>query len=134
MSVINPQSPASPSAIKHLVSVSPVDLPEGYIDLFNRSNGGEWPLPVQPYGLFLDTAEDVAEAIAEDTYGEFFGGFLIVGSNGAGEFVALDIRDAQPWPVVALDMTNTNITESRYEISPSFDELLNLIGHEPDDC
>lgn len=131
MDEAKPSNPASSSAIESLIAAAPVALPESYIDLLERSNGGEWPLIVQPYNLCLDSAEAVTEAIVDGTYGEFFDGFLIIGSDGGGELIALDNRCAQPGSVVALDATNIDIDESRLVIAANFDLFLGVIEFEP---
>lgn len=127
MSNAIPNVPASSAAISNLVVACPVTLPESYIELLKQTNGGEWSLAVQPYTLSLDKVESVVQAIAEGTYSEFFDGFVIIGSDGGGELVALDTRGEEPWSVVALDMTNINLDESRFQIASSFDQLLGLV-------
>ena len=59
---------------------------------------------------------------------EFFPGFLVIGSNGGGEYVAFDMRGSEPWPVVSLDMTNIDLTESVQLIAEDFDTFLSLVG------
>jgi SMI1 / KNR4 family (SUKH-1) len=124
---------APESEIDHLVSVSPVELPAAYLSLLRVSNGGEGPLAVQPYLVILDNAERVANAIAGADHQEFFPGFVMIGSNGGGEYIALDTRKAAPWPVVAIDMVNIDLDESVLHIAASFDAFLDLLGIETPD-
>lgn len=120
--------PASEASLSRLRKSTPAELPQSYVALLTYSDGGEGPLPVQPLWFQLDPADVTADAIERRQHDEFFPGFVVIGSNGGGEFVALDVRGASPWPVVALDMTNINLVESVRQISPSFDALLELIG------
>jgi hypothetical protein len=98
--------------------------------LLRTTNGGEGPLARQPYHLQLDSAETVAEAAVRKRYEEFFPGFVMIGSNGGGEFIALDARKPEPFPIVAIDMTNIDLEESVLPIAPDFDAFIDLIGIE----
>jgi hypothetical protein len=120
--------PASEASLARLCHLSPVDLPESYFALLRYSDGGEGPLPVQPLWFQLDPADVAADAIEHRRHNEFFPGFVMIGSNGGGEFIALDTRGSSPWPVVAIDMTNIDLNESVQPISPSFDRFLELVG------
>lgn len=78
----------------------------------------------------MDSAEEVASAIRDGNLREFFDGFLMIGSDGAGEHIALDIRGMEPWPVVAVDMTNIDLDESVMVIASDFDAFYQLMGAE----
>lgn len=122
--------PASEVSLTRLRTACPVGLPDGYFSLLGFSNGGEGPLPVQPLYFQLDPAEYAAEAIERGAHNEFLHGFVVIGSNGGGEYIAFDVRGVSPWPVVAIDMTNIDLDESIRQISPSFEDFLDLIGRE----
>ena len=124
---------ASVEALAKLKSCAAVPLPESYLALLAHSNGGEGPLAVQPCYFQLDPAETVAAGIEAGAHAEFFPGFLMIGSNGGGEFVAFDLRKPAPWPVVAIDMTNADLAESVQPIAADFDAFLGLVGREPDE-
>jgi hypothetical protein len=124
---------ASESAIEQLRKAVPRQLPASYLALLRTTNGGEGPLARQPYYLQLDPAEVVAEASASKQHEEFFPGFVVIGSNGAGEFIALDARKPGPLAVVAIDMTNIDLDESVEPIAPDFDAFIDLIGTEAPD-
>lgn len=64
---------------------------------------------------------------------EYFPGFVIIGSNGGGEFIALDARAPNVLPVVALDMTNTTLSETVMPIASTFDEFVEYIGKDASD-
>jgi hypothetical protein len=55
---------------------------------------------------------------------------FVIGGNGGGEAVALDLRGTEPYPLVAFDMSNVDLSESVRTIAPSFDEALKLIGRD----
>jgi hypothetical protein len=119
---------ASSAAIEQLKVVAPVALPESYLSLLSISNGGEGPLPVQPLWLCLYSAEEVVQIEQAGTFREFFSKLFVIGGNGGGEAVALDLRGTEPYPLVAFDMANINLSESVQTIAPSFDAALELIG------
>jgi hypothetical protein len=119
---------ASTDAIEKLWVVSPVVLPQSYFNFLAVSNGGEGPLPVQPFWLVLDPTEEVVKTAQGDTFKEFFPGFFVIGGNGAGEAIAFDYRSTGSCPVVAFDMTNIDLDESVLRIAPDFDALIEMIG------
>jgi hypothetical protein len=55
-----------------------------------------------------------------------FNGFLIFGSSGAGEYLAFDMRQGLPWPVVTIDMIAGS--GSAEKVAPNFDDFLSLVG------
>jgi hypothetical protein len=114
------------------VAASPIELPSEYLSFLAHSNGGEGPLALQPYYFQIYSADDVARALEDRRHEEFFPGFVIMGSNGGGEYVGLDVRGSPPWPVVALDMTNIDLDESVLVIAPSFAAFIDLVGKEAD--
>jgi hypothetical protein len=119
---------ASVNDLDRLRRASPVQLPEEYLALLAESDGGEGPLPVQPLWFQLDPAKVTASAIEGGAHEEFFRGFVVIGSNGGGEFVALDVRASPPWQVVAIDMTNIDLVESVRAIAPEFASFLQFLG------
>ncbi|SJM27818.1 SMI1/KNR4 family protein [Mesorhizobium delmotii] len=124
---------ASAEALAELKQVSPVELPDAYYRLLTFTNGGEGPLPVNPYNLCLDTAAEVMEGIRTRNYGrDHLVGFVIFGGNGGGEFLAFDIRKNSPWRVVMIDMIAG--PETAEQVVPDFDAFIELIGREADDA
>ena len=73
------------------------------------------------------------EAATSRRHEEFFPGFIIIGSDGGGELIALDARTPDALPVVSLDMTNRDLRESVQRIAPDFDAFIDLIGVEASD-
>jgi SMI1 / KNR4 family (SUKH-1) len=119
---------ASESAIEQLCRAVLCPLPASYLALLRTTNGGEGPLARQPYYVLLDSAENVADAAKGKHHEEFFPGFVVIGSNGGGEFIALDARTPGPLAVVAIDMTNIDLDESVLPIASDFDAFINLLG------
>ncbi|OQW61047.1 MAG: hypothetical protein A4S17_09815 [Proteobacteria bacterium HN_bin10] len=124
---------ASDDAVQHLVDAISIELPAAYLALLKLTNGGEGPLSRQPYHLQLDAAETVVETAISGRLEEFFPGFLIIGSNGGGEYIALDARAPDGLPVVALDMTNADLRDTVLPIAKDFDAFVELIGIEAAD-
>ena len=118
---------APPAELQSLRLAAPVHLPAGYLALLSYSNGGEGPLPVSPYWLCLYPAAEVV-AIAGEPKNPAFDHLFVSGGNGGGETIALDLRTPKPHPIVAFDMTNTDVEESRVTIATSFTDFLALIG------
>lgn len=121
---------ASLAAIEQLKAVAPVPLPQGYLSFLLFSNGGEGPLPVQPFWICLYPAEEVMQIEQNGTFREFFPELFVIGGNGGGEAIALDLRGTEPYPLVAFDMINIDLSESVQTIAASFDAALELIGHD----
>jgi hypothetical protein len=122
-------SGAAAEELSRLRAVVPDDLPEKYIQLLAFSNGGEGPLPSQPYNLCLDAAGTVAGTIEGKNHGRAdLQGFVIIGSNGGGEYIAFDTRNGVPWAIVAIDMVAGG--GSAEVIAPDFDTFYDCIGVE----
>ena len=119
---------ATEASLARLVAASPVELPSEYLRFLAYSNGGEGPLGVQPCYFQIDPADEAALALEDRRHEDFFPGFVIIGSNGGGEYVAIDVRGSLPWPVVALDMTNADLDESVLIIASSFAAFLDHVG------
>jgi len=122
------KQPASPKAIADLRAELSVDLPQEYFDLLAFSNGGEGPLSVSPYTFCLDSAEEALDYNKTNSLHDHFPGLFIFGGNGAGELIAFDIRALKPWPIVAFDSANTDLTESVVPIAKDFAGFLSLAG------
>ncbi|HET9336653.1 MAG TPA: SMI1/KNR4 family protein [Sphingomicrobium sp.] len=120
---------ASAEEIEQLKSVAPVELPDSYFQLLAYSNGGEGPLPVDPFNLCLDPIPQVIEGIQTGNFGQNeFAGFIVFGGNGGGEYLAFDTRGNEPWPVVYIDMVAG--PDSAEMVTPTFDAFIELIGRE----
>jgi len=121
---------ARPEGIRALADAAPEPLPKAYLQLLADTNGGEGPLPVQPLWLVLYPAEEVAQIARDATFEEFFPGLFVIGGNGGGEAIAIDFRGSHPSPIVAFDMTNSDIEESVRPLAASFEALLDMVGRD----
>lgn len=121
------KAPASDEAIKRLASIAPLPLPESYLGFLAYSDGGEGPLGAQPFWLALDPIETVVGTETSGTFHEIFPNHFVIGSNGAGEAIALTKGKNGKAKVVYFDMTNTDLGESVVELAASFEELIALI-------
>jgi hypothetical protein len=52
----------------------------------------------------------------------------VIGGSGGGEEIALDVRGAEPWPVVYFDTTNIDLQESVQPLARDFDLFIAMIG------
>lgn len=122
-------SGATPESLAELKAVAPPDLPSRYVDLLAFSNGGEGPLPMNPYNLCLDSAGTVTAGLISENHGlADLEGFIIFGGNGGGEYLAFDTRAGAPWTIVTIDMV---AGESSAEvIAPDFNTFFDRIGLE----
>lgn len=124
---------ASAQILAGLRAAAPGDLPDSYVQLLSVSDGGEGPLPVNPFNLCLDPAQDVIDRLNNGNYGQAdFNGFLIFGGNGGGEYLAFDMRGGAPWPVVTIDMEAGS--SSAKIVASDFATFIDLIGVEQSDA
>jgi hypothetical protein len=103
------KAPASDEALIRLASIAPFPLPESYLDFLAYGDGGEGPFGVQPCWLVLDPIDTVVGTETSGTFHEFFPNYFVIGSNGAGEAIALTIGKSGKAKVVYFDMTNTDM-------------------------
>jgi hypothetical protein len=120
---------ASPEQIEELRKLLSVEVPATYWELLRETNGGEGPVPTQPYNFCLDPTGDVAHRVATRNYGQpDFDGFLIFGCSGGGDYYAFDLRNGSPWPIVVMDMVGGS--DSAEVIAPDFETFLGMVGVE----
>jgi hypothetical protein len=58
---------------------------------------------------------------------------VVFGGSGGGDYIAFDIRSSEPWPIVAIDMTNIDLDESVNFIAKNFPTFLEQVGLEQTD-
>ncbi len=122
---------ASSEEIETLKKCCGVDLPTDYIDFLTFSNGASAEIPVQPYYCILNNVKEVIEFIKfadYDVFVENLPGFIYIGTNGAGEFIVLELKSSRVCCVI-IPFTEEEILE----IAPTFIDLLKLFGHSEDD-
>lgn len=127
---------ATPEALARLRVASPAPLPLSFYDLLSVSNGGDWPAGNGQFSFRLSPAEQTAELYEKDwgrdwrkptAVKEFLDGFVLIGTNGCGACVGFDIRDAEPWPIVAID-TDADEEERVATVARDFDAFLAILG------
>jgi hypothetical protein len=101
-------------------------LPDDYLSFLSFSNGGEGPLSIDPFWLVLHDAAFVAKTMRNGTFAEFFPGLIVIGSSGAGEAIAFDVRQGIVGGIVCFDMTNIDLAESVQPLAGSFTALMAL--------
>lgn len=118
---------ASKSELAEIREALPPTIPPAYFDLLAESNGGEGPLPVNPYNFCLDPVATVLDAFRSRNYDRpDLDGFLIFGSDGSRELIAFDMRGDLVGAVVMIDMVEG--PESAEIVAANFDDFVNLIG------
>src|SRR5262245_9033047 len=95
-------------------------LPQGYIDLLSRGNGGEVDLRCAPLVLCVDSAESALDYWRSGTYTT--SGIFVFGGNGGGKLLAFDVSTPGKWPVVCFDPIDPE--GSMKVIAPDFEGLL----------
>ena len=110
---------ASPQVLAELRSAVGA-LPQAYIDLLSRGNGGEVELRCNPHVLCLDSAESALDYWRSGTYtkAEVF----VFGGNGGGELLAFDLSTPGKWPVICFDPIDPD--GSTRVFAPDFEGLL----------
>ena len=121
---------ASEGHLKRLIEIAPTQLPQSYLDLLRETDGGEGPLPVDPWNFCLDPSKAVADLEQKGSQKAHFAKLFVIGGNGGGQAFALDLRLNGRMPVVMFDMCNFDLQESIIEVAESFDDFLPLIGVE----
>ena len=85
-------SPASEDSIRELEEEIGVHLPVSYVDLLKFSNGVERSVGEDAYIVFWPV-EDVAQNNKDYKTEEFIPGLLLIGSDGGGEAIGIDLRE-----------------------------------------
>ncbi|MDX8356797.1 SMI1/KNR4 family protein [Sphingopyxis terrae] len=119
---------ATAEALKSLRAALPMEMPASYFSLLSFSDGGEGPLAVQPFYLCLDPTAEIIERQSKPPGQSEFETIFIFGGNGGGEYLALDLRQEQPWPVISVDMIAG--LESAEIVAKDFESFLDLVGVE----
>ena len=116
--------PAPEADLQQLKELSPVELPQTYIDLLAKANGYEGALSVDPLWLILYPSREAIEIAQSGAFKEFFPDLFVFGSSGGGDAVAFDARAGHEGSIATFDMTNIDLDESVQTIAANFDELL----------
>ena len=123
---------ASVEALEQLRQQLPPRIPAGYFDLLAMTDGGEGPLPVQPYNCYLDDVTTMLAGCSEAWRRDWLEqGFFIIGGDGGGEFLAFHLRASEALPLVAIDMVVG--AESAKEVARTCEAFGAMLGHEPEE-
>lgn len=121
--------PATIAVINKLVAESTVELPNDFLAFLALSNGGCGSLACPAYGFDLWPAEDLLKFNAAYETSTYIPGFIGFGSNGAGELLAFDTRQGQPYPIVMVPFIPMD-SKCAKVIAADFIGFLNLLGRE----
>jgi hypothetical protein len=126
------QSGAAPEALARLRSAAPAPLPDSLYELLAFSNGGDWPAGGGQFSFHLLSAEEIAETCAwaprrANAMHEFLKGFVLIGTNGGGLCIGLDVRGAPPWPIIEFDR-DADAEDRVAPVAADFDAFLSLLG------
>lgn len=122
-------APATLDELSEIKEAFPSTIPSAYFDLLAESNGGEGPLPVNPFNFCLDSAATVLDAFRSRNYGRTdLDGFFIFGGNGSRELIAIDMRNDNFGVIVTIDIVAG--PESAEVVATNFEAFVSLIGLE----
>jgi len=65
-------------------------LPGKLLELYRSHDGGEGPLPSEPYNFCLWGIGEVADRRESEHYRKHYDRYVFFGSNGAGEYFGID--------------------------------------------
>ncbi len=114
---------ASPEELACLKECCADELPAVYLDFLAFSNGADTGIPVQPYSCILYQVKDVIELATSYDFVENLPGFFIIGSDGGGEYIILELKTSR---VCCVNLPFTE--EEILDIAPSFIDLLRMFG------
>lgn len=86
---------ATEAAIDQVRAYAELELPKEYLDFLRSSNGAEGQVGRKGY-VHLFAAEEIPKLDEGFGLREFLPGFLLVGSDGGGEAIAIDTRSNDP--------------------------------------
>lgn len=118
---------ATAAELADLAAASGWPLPDDDLSFLQVSNGGEGELSVPPLWLVLHDAAFVTQGFRDASARAFFPGLRVIGSNGAGEAIAFDLRDGAAGGIVCFDMANSDLTESVRPVAASVMDLMALV-------
>jgi hypothetical protein len=124
-------APASEVEIKALENVLGVSLPSEYVELLQLNNGGEGELALAPLWFQLFDVRWAIALATDEFYKAEFPDIFFFGGNGGLESIGFDMREQQPWPIVAIDCIAG--LDSLVTISANIGDFIEAIGISPEE-
>lgn len=100
-----PNPPATSAEIEKLQVAAPIELPEAYLGILRRYNGGEGEIAMPPMWLQLWSVDEVIENVGVEFYKKEFPGHFFFASNGGMESIAMRKSPSGAVEIVMLDAT-----------------------------
>lgn len=124
-----PSQPAVPESVTRLQSMAGIPLPPAYLSYLRRAGGGEGDLGVEPGWIQFWPVEKVLELNRAYEVHQNLPGFFGFGSNGAGELLAFDMREAGDPPVVMVPFIPMSAEDAQL-VATTFEELIRRLPDE----
>lgn len=118
-----------PSPLDDLRREAGFALPESYLDLLRRDNGGEGALPLPPWRYVLWPAEEVRGLNQGFEVDENYPGLFAFGGDGSQHMLAFDTRTGPPLAIVTAPFIG--LPEEITLVAPHFDAFLGLMRPDP---
>ena len=99
-----PNQPAAPAEIEMLRSSVNFDLPDAYVKMLLKFNGGEGEIDLAPQWLQLWSSHEVIANSREDIYKRDYPGCLFFASNGGMESLAMRKSSPNGVEIVMVDL------------------------------
>ncbi len=99
-----PNQPAAPAEIETLKSSVNFDLPDAYVKMLLKFNGGEGAIDLAPQWLRLWSSHEVIANFREDIYTSDYPGCLFFASNGGLESIAMRKSSRDGVEIVMVDL------------------------------
>lgn len=119
---------AEAASLAALAAAVGAPLPRAYVEFMARSNGGEAALQVLPFYVCLDAVETVLARVQADAANALH--FVVVGGNGGGKWLAFDLRQGSPWPLVLVDELRPDASAEGRVVARDFASFAAALGSE----
>jgi cell wall assembly regulator SMI1 len=117
--------PATQGAISNAEKALTAVLPADYVSFLQSMNGGEGPIGGDAYAMFWQV-EQLAEMNEGYEVNEYAPGLVLIGSDGAGEAFAFDMRQSPP-SVVSVPFVGMDL-EYAETVGENFTEFLQKLS------
>jgi hypothetical protein len=123
-----PNPPATSAEIEKLKKAVPFELPEAYLGILSKYNGGEGEIALLPMWLQLWSVDEVIESYGLEFFRKEFPGYFFFASNGGMESIAMRKSAYGAVEIVMLD-ANAGLSSAEVIASDfgSFDEAIGKV-------